>query len=259
MVLSIFREEATKGMRLVNRQAMAAVLVVGVAVVVAMALPARAQAPGPEYANEKLCQACHKVVHGQSPAVTDNYLATKHATITGEGPRYNFNGQPGVGCQACHGPGTEHVKAPMDQKLATGKTPAELETREQKLSLCGRCHGQYDEGFVADYKLGDNILDKITLKAPTGGKLEQLNEMKDSKHFTSPTGPVCIDCHTGHKALDPNLVPQLVAPIDDLCLKCHPANAGMAHLTPLTQIPDGATCATCHMPNKKHIFKVARQ
>jgi predicted CXXCH cytochrome family protein len=190
--------------------------------------------------------------------VTPVYAETKHAKATGEDPRHTTDGKPGVGCQICHGPGVVHAKAKPEEKKGTSHQPIQIETREGRLSLCARCHAQYDEGFVEDYTWGDNILDKITLKEPTGGLLEQVNEMKDSLHFTSTKGtnPVCIDCHTGHKGIDENLPHQIRKPITELCNGCHGAEVADA-LHCQQEIPPDGTCGTCHMPERKHVFKVA--
>ena len=237
-------------MRFDKRHALTLVAIVGVTLLLSHAIPAIAQ----EYGKQKICAVCHQKDQGQSPAVTASWEATKHATAEGEGPRYSVNGEPGVGCQGCHGPGQDHVKAKPEEKPTSIGNPADIETREGKLSLCGRCHGQYAEGFVEGYVWGENILDKITLSEPTGGKHEQLNEMKDSLHFTSPTGPTCLDCHTGHKGLDPALAPQLLKSINELCMGCHDPAKGQKKCD--KEVPADGSCATCHMPNKKHIFKI---
>ncbi|GAV25546.1 hypothetical protein ciss_14790 [Carboxydothermus islandicus] len=45
---------------------------------------------------------------------------------------------PGVTCEACHGPGSNHVKAPSQDNI---KNPARLTIRQQN-DLCGSCHGR---------------------------------------------------------------------------------------------------------------------
>lgn len=250
-------------MRRHRRRTIAVIGVVASALMAALCIPAMAQ----EMAKEKICQLCHQKDQGASPAVTAKYMETLHAKAQGEGPRYNANeGQPGVGCQVCHGPGAEHVRAAAEAKKDTIKSPAKLETREARLSLCGHCHGQYevrgenvaDPSFLADYKYGDNMFDKITLKPMSAEKtkLEQVNEMQNSLHFTSAKGPTCIDCHTGHKDLDPSLPHQTTDAGNQVCLKCHsPETADVRHCT--ATFPADALCKSCHMPDNRHIIKVA--
>jgi len=220
-----------------------------------------------EMAKEKICQLCHQKDQGASPAVTAKYAETLHAKAQGEGPRYNANdGAAGVGCQVCHGPGAEHVKAAAETKKDSIGSPAKLQAREARMSLCARCHAQYevqgenpaDPGFVTDYKYGDDILSKIRLKPMSAEKtkLEQVNEMQNSLHFTSAIGPTCIDCHTGHKDLDPSLPHQTTDAGNAVCLKCHnPETADVRHCT--ATFPADALCKSCHMPDNRHIIKVA--
>jgi hypothetical protein len=209
---------------------------------------------------QKMCATCHKAQMGTSAPVTDLYSKTKHSLAKGTDPRHSVNGEEGVGCQACHGPAKD--KQPIDHAKEKNKdfqlTPTKLETRAQKFSVCVRCHAQYEEPFPEDYAIGDDILSKLTLKAPTGGLLEQFNEMQGSKHVTAEKGPTCVDCHTGHKDLKDDQPHQIRKPYQELCLPCHnsPDDKPYTHLKPVT-IAEGATCVSCHMPGRKHIFKIA--
>ncbi|NLN90243.1 MAG: hypothetical protein GX134_08790 [candidate division WS1 bacterium] len=232
--------------------ALVSLAAIGGAALVAM-LPVSAQ-EDTEYAAEMMCQVCHKLpqAEGAVPAVTDLYMETKHAKAEGEGPRFMLpDEEPGVGCQACHGPGQGHVLGHGDAELISN--PEDLEERDARLSLCGRCHAAYEEEWVEEYAYGDNILDKITLLEPTGEKLQQLNEMKGSLHFTDPTAPTCVNCHTGHKELSDDLPHQTRKPTNELCLECHAGQEDYAH-SGWAEIPADATCATCHMPGGKHVF-----
>jgi predicted CXXCH cytochrome family protein len=229
----------------------------GVAIVaaslVAGVLPVAAQ-EGEEYAPQKMCEVCHKLpqADGEVAPVTDLYMETKHAKAEGDGPRYTApDEEAGVGCQACHGAGQKHVMEHGAPEFI--HNPEDIEEREGRFSLCGRCHALYEEEWVEEYTFGDNILEDITLLDATGEKLQQLNEMKDSSHFTDSTAPTCINCHTGHKELSEELPHQIRKPINELCLECHADQEDYAH-SGWDEIPDDATCSTCHMPNKKHVF-----
>jgi len=230
----------------------AAALIVAAACLAASLLVTGPVAADQEYAKQMMCEVCHSIAHGDYQPVTPTYKETKHAKAEGDDPRHSFNGEPHVGCQACHGAGKAHVSSSKKEDI---KLPEQIEDRKGRLSVCGRCHAQYEEGFVKDYTYGDNILDKITLTEPTGDKLQQVNEMKDSKHFTADNGPTCVDCHTGHKEIKEDLPHQIRKPINDLCTECHAAQADPAHAK--MTVPEGANCATCHMPDRKHIIKVA--
>ena len=208
---------------------------------------------GQEYAKQAICVLCHETQQGAVGPVVPTWEQTRHGQATGEGPRYNFNGEPGVGCQACHGPGSLHIKAKTEDKQTTIRNPDDIQGHLEKLSLCGRCHAQYEEGFVADHTYGENIFARITLTEATGGKLEQVNELKDSKHFAMETAGTCLDCHTGHKEIAPDRPHQLRAPVNELCTGCHPTYADMKHALQAT--PE-SLCSDCHLPGGKHTLKL---
>ncbi len=52
----------------------------------------------------------------------------------------DFVGELGVGCEACHGPASEHVSNPNKETILN---PANL-TAQQELDFCGTCHARND-------------------------------------------------------------------------------------------------------------------
>jgi predicted CXXCH cytochrome family protein len=136
--------------------------------------------------------------------------------------------------------------------------PLALETPKQKLSLCGRCHGDYtvnDKPFAEGLEPGGDLfalpgfkLNEIT----TPGPFQQLNELESSKHGEHDV--TCLSCHTSHETTA--AAPQLRKAVPDLCLECHTD----AHKCTVAadKVTEGATCATCHMPGGRHIFKVVK-
>lgn len=130
------------------------------------------QDAAPSYVKNAMCLACHK---GRNPGLADRYLATKHSqAVPGEdmtpldiyrrsvGFKSADNSfyEKGVGCQSCHAPGGAHLKAKGDEeKKATMQRMDALEKPTQKLSVCGRCHGQYTidgKPFAEGFKIGDD-------------------------------------------------------------------------------------------------------
>jgi len=161
--------------------------------------------------------------------------------------------EKGTTCEACHGPGSEHFTATKDQRKALITDPAKLQTTGQKVSICGRCHGQYvvgDQRFAAKFQVGQDLLttDGFKLDKPVPGKpMQEMNELVGSKHFKHDI--VCLDCHTAHAT--PALEHALKKPVIELCTSCH-KNIAMATHAP--KAPATATCATCHMPKGAHTF-----
>jgi predicted CXXCH cytochrome family protein len=165
----------------------------------------------------------------------------------------------GIGCEMCHGPGSAHkaASAVADRKKNI-VIPNEIDKKASAM-ICGQCHsaGKSKDGAVpwaAGYRPGDNLnafFNHAEVKGP--GANQQYTDLVKTKHYGK--GVVCETCHdphgeTGHPA-------QLKASINDTCLKCHKAKVGDIPTHAAKQkvtAPAGATCATCHMPEGRHLF-----
>lgn len=191
---------------------------------------------------------CPAPAEGQAPAAEVVYRY-----VTGYNSADGTYAEKGTACEACHGPGSAHFAAKADQRKALIVNPANLTTTGQKLSLCGRCHGQYtigDKRYADGFVPGMDLLklDGFKLDAVVPDKpMQQLNEMSGSKHFEN--GVVCLTCHDAHN--EKPLEHQLRQPIIDLCTGCHKDKTMAAHAPGAAA---GDTCATCHMPQGQHLF-----
>lgn len=190
----------------------------------------------------------------------------------------------GISCEACHGPGDEHVRRhqnPLnrygqllgEQADSTIVNPSKLPA-DRSSYVCGRCHGSFvmDMGkFVMNgfsYRPGGDLLQELTFHdsetmdvGPTwaqsywddgtwriGG--DEMNAHMKSPCFTAGE-LACVSCHSMHDA-DPN--DQLAKGMegDHACTQCHkelavPA-AAQAH-THHRADSSGARCYNCHMPH----------
>lgn len=119
---------------------------------------------------------------------------------------------PGVQCEACHGPASDHVKKPKKAKLAV----------DTKSSLCGQCHIRGDK-------------DTIPAKGGFIRHHEQYNEWLASPHKDQTE---CADCHDPHKTSK--------AAIKVACADCHDdaAEKYARNIHAETKID----CVECHMP-----------
>ncbi len=160
--------------------------------------------------------------------------------------------QMSVGCEACHGPGGDHVGAPGK---ATIFNPSNLKGKQQAM-VCGQCHsvGKDTEGihsFPVGYRPGDDLSKSFVDAKPTSaGRNQQYSEFIQSKH--AETGMVsCTTCHDPHNVV--GTPGQLVKPINELCLGCH-AGKVKDLATHAPKAAADATCATCHMPDGRHTF-----
>ena len=168
-----------------------------------------------------------------------------------------------VACEACHGPGSRHLVNPKGDTILKLKALHE-EDPHRAAMVCGQCHsrghdpsGEYP--FATDFLPGDDLSPHFIDATPTEpGMNQQFSELLQSpKHWDQ--GVTCITCHEPHGRT--NQSNMLRRPINDLCLGCHrdtvsdlPTHAQDKGV----QAPGGATCATCHMPEGRHLFDQSR-
>src|SRR6266852_3315930 len=198
-----------------------------------------------------LCDGCHSV----------NYNISK-ATVT------EWN----VGCEKCHGPGSEHVKRPVRSDVVN---PARLDY-VQANDVCVQCHSQgqplktpgggkykyYDwpVGFQVGHKLGDywklepHKLGETSFTHFSDGTAHK-NRMQGNDFAISlmyERGVTCFSCHDVHGTDNDAM---LWKPTNVLCLDCHgPNSLNGPHAATIEQHTHhktgstGSECIACHMP-----------
>lgn len=196
-----------------------------------------------------LCDSCHSV----------NYnIDTKAVT--------EWN----VGCEKCHGPGSEHVKRPSPETIVN---PARLDYVHAN-DVCIQCHSQgqplknpfnnryYDwpVGFhvgldlkdfwrFEEHKLGETTFTHYPDGSAHKNRM-QGNDFAQSLMYTR--GVTCFSCHNPHGS--PNNA-DLLKPARAMCLECHgPRSPNGPHTATIeghthhkTGSP-GGECVACHMP-----------
>jgi predicted CXXCH cytochrome family protein len=195
-----------------------------------------------------LCDGCHSV----------NYnIQTK--TVT------EWN----VGCEKCHGPGSEHVRRPSRANIVN---PARIGNRGS--DVCIQCHSQgqplanpiqskyYDwpVGFdvtkklsdfwqLEDHKLGETTFTHFPDRTGHKNRM-QGNDFVQSLMYSR--GITCFTCHDVH-GTDNNA--DLIRPANVLCLQCHgPSSPDGPHTASIEQHTHhragtaGNECVNCHMP-----------
>ena len=121
--------------------------------------------------------------------------------------------EDGTGCEACHGPGSNHINAPYQVRM--------LVNRDSE--LCGQCHSQ---GEPTRIEAQDGFIHHQ----------QQYDELFESKKRVMR----CIDCHNPHettkyaRGLDAKAT----------CQNCHFNNAQFQKITDRRH----ADCIDCHMP-----------
>jgi DmsE family decaheme c-type cytochrome len=160
------------------------------------------------YVGADTCKACHEDTFNQ-------FETTPHVATTMEGKLESHKGPEWHGCEACHGPGKEHVDGGGDiTKIFTFKDASPQETSAR----CLGCH-QYTEEH-ANYER--------------------------SAHLMNGVG--CIDCHSPHHAKESEFLLKAKAP--ELCYGCH-GDVRAQFARPFHhRVPEGLlTCNDCHSPH----------
>ncbi len=89
------------------------------------------------------CASCHFTGYTLTPTVAGDFVAgavndpNGEADIDGDGIPNELN----IGCEVCHGPGSEHAKASRARKAATIVSPAKLSS-ERATVICDQCHSR---------------------------------------------------------------------------------------------------------------------
>ncbi len=141
------------------------------------------------------------------------------------------NGEPGISCEVCHGPGQPHLQAVAQGGLddLAILNPANG-TPGQVVEFCGLCHSS----------------DHLTLYDPRPQDLlisNQAFSLRQSECFIQSGGQLdCIACHDPHgnaRHDDPVYV--------ETCKSCH--GSGIQAATCPVNAQDG--CIQCHMPSHR--------
>jgi predicted CXXCH cytochrome family protein len=197
-----------------------------------------------------LCDGCHSVGYD---------IQTKQVT--------EWN----VGCERCHGPGSEHIAYPTRGNILN---PA-LMNYVAASDTCIQCHSQGQplsnpiEGKYYDWPVGYNVGRKLAdywkLEDHTLGEPQNFlyfpdgtahkNRMQGNDFVQSVMyrrGVTCFDCHDVHGTSN---YAQLRKPANALCLDCHgpsspngPRTATIEEHTHHKEGSAGSQCASCHMP-----------
>ncbi len=175
-----------------------------------------------------------------------------------------------VGCERCHGPGSEHEAHPARSNILN---PSQMDDFAAD-DTCIQCHSQGEprtspiEGKYYDWpvgyrvglhledywKLEENTLGQTTFTSFPDGTAHK-NRMQGNDFVQSAMyrhGVTCSSCHDVHGTSN---YAQLREPVNKLCLDCHgPWSPNGPHAATLEQHTHhkagsaGSQCVACHMP-----------
>ena len=242
----------------------------------------------PGYMGSSACQPCHRDVY-------NTWKSSKHASMFKPAPDtppvcngchttgMNVPGQnvieDDVGCEACHGPGRDHITKGGDVDKIVSSNSADI---------CGRCHSGNQSGdsgrWMTGYRPGMKLSDIAGLKlipvdpeelpptvidihpsltynmwlASGHGKAPDRNIQIEGKDWTGPIS--CVACHNPHHSDNPS---QLVMAPEKLCATCHFQDSvlrgcGAKGIEDTRSLHTAIHCFSCHMTEGNHLMKVLR-
>jgi predicted CXXCH cytochrome family protein len=175
-----------------------------------------------------------------------------------------------VGCEPCHGPGSEHAQHPSRVNILN---PARMDYVRAN-DTCIQCHSQgrplnnpiegryYD--WPVGYHVGADLQDFWQLEEHTVGQqtfthyadgTAHKNRMQGNDFVQSimyRRGVTCFSCHDVHGTSN---YAQLRKPANEICLDCHgpesqngPQTATLEEHTHHKDGSPGSQCVACHMP-----------
>jgi predicted CXXCH cytochrome family protein len=198
------------------------------------------QIPGATYSGTKACAECHS-------EVTDHFADSTHARLAMEDTKVG-----NTGCEACHGPGSVHVKA--------GGGKGSIVNPRKSPEACFACHLDKRGEFalpnthpVLNGKMScvdcHNVHAGDSVRG-TGAALEGQNETCTKCH-SAQKGPFvfehgamkegCTACHNPHGSVNQRM---LVARDANLCLRCHleaPLASGQINANAVRHTPEDHT------------------
>jgi hypothetical protein len=207
------------------------------------------------------------------PGKRDWFNECSGCHATGVDPKEKTFVEMGVACEACHGPGSNHVEAVPGYEIPTIIQASRL-TPALAAQICGSCHtrgrDKNDEyAYPSDYQIhkGEGNIrlyfDEVDPRKdgeffwPSGESRysnQQYLDWKQSEH--AKVGVTCITCHDVHRSKSAlQAVGEVPNPLviirsktrlfeDKLCKSCHSTpQYRSAH-----RIHTFGSCVRCHMP-----------
>ncbi|MFJ3368089.1 multiheme c-type cytochrome [Pseudomonas sp. NPDC086251] len=216
-------------------------------------------------------------LHWSRPNQNANFMCVECHTT---GYKRNFDAQTntftshwnrlGVGCQACHGPASNHLEWTAkkgDLRHAGFAVDLRDKNATVEIETCARCHSRrapLGDGFTVGKRLMDDYLpsaltrELYALDGKINDEVFEHGSFAQSKMFDK--GVRCSNCHNPHSN-------ELTVPANGVCLQCHNTAGKTAvegvdgkglqakHYDAIEHTrhamgQPGSQCVDCHMPGK---------
>jgi len=204
-----------------------------------------------------MCVECHTTGFKRNFDAASNTFASQWNSL-------------GVGCQACHGPASNHLEwTAKKTDLIHAGFAVDLKDKNATVEIetCARCHARrapLGDGYTVGNRLMDDYLPSVLTRElyALDGKIKdevfEHGSFAQSKMFDK--GVRCSNCHNPHST-------ELKAPGNAVCLQCHNTagktliegvdgkglqakNYDSIEHTRHTLGQPGSQCVDCHMPGK---------
>jgi predicted CXXCH cytochrome family protein len=205
------------------------------------------------------CAECHATGFDKNyDAISRSYASTQS--------------EIGVGCEACHGPGSAHLEwsegrtTLLSPDLDSYGFSQSFATTEATVQQCATCHSRREAHDDAAPVPGTPYHDAYGLALLRPGLYHADGQILDEVYVTGSflqskmyaKGVGCLNCHNAHTA-------ELVAEGNAVCTQCH-SPAGNPDFLTLTRAEydapahhfhetgtEGAECKSCHAPEQVYM------
>jgi DmsE family decaheme c-type cytochrome len=224
---------------------------------------------GATFVGEEKCIGCHEAKDNQ-------FTHTVHANVFRLNPK---KVSEKVSCESCHGPGSEHVRAPRDpanRGSLVGFTKEWGTPVAQQTAMCLTCHQGGQQMFWpgsthATHQLSCSDCHNPMARLSATGLLkkssinetcytchqQQRADFAKRSHMPLPEGKMsCADCHNPHGTTSKMLLK--ADSVNETCYSCHAEKRG-PFLWEHAPVRDNClTCHNAHGSNHDKLLAVAR-